>query len=408
MKQIRSGKSFRITTCRACNSSKLRLWLSFGDQPPANSLLNKPSDYQDKFPLDVCICNSCGLVQLRDVVNPKILFGNYVYYSSTTTSFVEHFEKLAKDVFRDYSLKENDLVIDIGSNDGILLAPFKKLGTQVIGIEPAKHIAKISRAKGIPTIDKFFDLSVVIDILKETGKFAKVITATNVFAHIYDLDRVIEGVKKLLDTDGIFVIENPYLWQMIKQGTFDLIYHEHLFYYDITGMSALLKQNGMKIIDFQKISTHGGSIRYFVSPNLNKLQSNKIRQALHQESIWRKSDKFSRFAKKLSKNKASLISFLENQRLKNKTVVGYGAPAKASTILNYYQLDQRFIKFIVDDSPAKHYKFLPGVKIPILQTNELFKENPDFVLILAWNFAKPISHHLRESGYKGRIITPFT
>lgn len=407
MKQTRSEKSFKITQCRACVSPNLKLWFSLGNQPPANALLNDPQDEEFLFPLDVYICSNCGLVQLGDVVDPQILFGNYVYYSSTTASFIQHFKDMAKDIFKKYQLKKGDLVVDIGSNDGILLAPFQELGAQVYGVEPAKHIAKFAQSKGIPTLPEFFTVKTARTILKKVGQHAKIVTATNVFAHIYGLDEIIMGVKELLLDDGVLIIENPYLWEMIKQGTFDLVYHEHLFYYDMTGISAILRSMSMKVIDYQKVPVHGGSIRYFVTKNLAHPVTRRVTHMLKKEAIWRKSNKFKKFANQINDNKLRLTKLINKLKKENKIIVGYGAPAKASTILNYYQLGPESIDFIVDDAPAKQNKFLPGMHIPIRSTEELYKTNPDYVLILAWNFAKPITQKLRNSGYKGDILLPF-
>lgn len=407
MRQIQSEKSFRVTSCRACLSPRLKRWFSLGSQPLANALLNKIGDDEDFFSLDVSICKDCGLVQLKDVVDPKILFENYVYHSSTAASFIEHFKVFAYDVFKKYRLKKGDLVVDIGSNDGILLLPFKELGARVIGVEPAKNIAKIASKKGIFTISKFFTKKVAEKIIKKSGQNANIVTATNVFAHIDNLDEVVAGVKALLTNKGVFIIENPYLWEMIDQGTFDLVYHEHLTYYDMTGMSALMKRLGMKIIDYQKVPVHGGSLRYFAVKDHSLKVSPKVTQLLKVEKRLRKSNKFDKFAKRISKNKENFTKLIAKLKKDKKIVVGYGAPAKASTILNYYQINSKEIDFIVDDSPYKQNKFLPGVHIPILPTDELFKINPDYVLILAWNFAKPITEKLKNSGFKGKIITPF-
>lgn len=407
MKQTRSEKSFRVTNCRACLSPQLKLWFSLGLQPPANALLSRISDTEDFFPLDVSICKDCGLVQLHDVVDPKILFENYVYHSSTAASFIEHFKVFAHDTFKKQKLHKGDLVVDIGSNDGILLLPFKELGANVIGVEPAKNIAKVARKKGIPTISKFFTKKVAEAIVKKTGQNANVVTATNVFAHIDNLEEVVAGVKALLTDKGVFIIENPYLWEMVDQGTFDLVYHEHLTYYDMTGMTTLMNRLGLKVIDFEKVSVHGGSLRYFAVKDHSLNVSPKVTQLLKVEKRLRKSNKFDKFAKRIAKNKENFTKLITKLKKDKNIVVGYGAPAKASTILNYYQINSKEIDFIVDDSPYKQNKFLPGVHIPILPTDKLFKINPDYVLILAWNFAKPITKKLRNSGFKGKIITPF-
>jgi len=407
MKATQSELSFKISSCKGCLSKNLESWFSLGKQPPANALLKNLKQKEYFFPLEVCVCKDCGLVQLKHVVDPKLLFGDYVYFSSTAPSFVKHFEDFAQKVFRKAKLKKGDLVVDIGSNDGILLLPFKKLGAKVVGIEPASKIAKVAISKGIPTVNSFFSVKVAKKVVRTFPKKAKVVTATNVFAHIYDLEEVVRGVKELLTDDGLFIVENPYLWEMVEQGTFDLVYHEHLFYYDITGLSSILNRMGMKVVDFEKVPVHGGSFRYYISKDLKKKPAKRILDALKKERQWRKTRKMSNFSKKLEVNKSRLLKLFKNLKHQKKVAVGYGAPAKASTILNFFQIDKGDLKFIVDDSPAKQNKYLPGVHIPILATDKLFQENPDYVLILAWNFAEPITQKLREQNYKGTIITPF-
>ncbi len=255
----------KLTKCRVCKSLDLEKVLNFGPTPLANAFLTKLQIDEPEyfFPLDVYFCNHCGFIQLGYVVAPEVLFGNYVYVSSTSKVFIDHFKKMADDVFSRFFLSNKSLVIDIGSNDGILLKPFKKLGAKVLGIEPAVNIAKLAEKEGIETIPEFFSIDLAKRIVKQEGQ-ARVVTATNVFAHIDDLDEVINGIKVLLNKDGIFIMEAPYLVDFIKKRYFDLVYHEHLSYWSINSIITLFKRFNMDVFDVQKVPVHGGTIRVFI------------------------------------------------------------------------------------------------------------------------------------------------
>src|SRR3989338_9805223 len=252
------------SNCRSCKGNNLQKVISLGSMPPANAFLKKEelNSKEASFPLEVYFCKNCGFVQLVDIVDPELLFRNYVYVSSTSPVFIQHFKELAHRIIENFKLPKNSLVIDIGSNDGILLRPFKDKGMKVLGIDPAEKIAEIATKNGIETLPVFFTLQVARDVVKKYGK-AKVVAATSVFSHIDDIDGFVEGVKELLSGDGIFVIEFYYLYELLEKNQFDTIYHEHLSYFTAKTISKLLHRLGMQVFDVSETDTHGGSLRVF-------------------------------------------------------------------------------------------------------------------------------------------------
>lgn len=401
----------KVTYCRVCKSKQLVKVLSFGSTPLANAFLTKKElDLPEAFyPLDLYFCSLCGLLQLSHVVSPHILFKNYVYASSTSPVFVNHFKEFAKEVYLRFNLSKDSLIVDIGSNDGILLEPFKERGMKVIGIEPASGIAKIARKKGIETIEEFFSKNLANKILDSKGP-AKVITATNVFAHINDLDEIIKGVDKLMEENGAFIIEVPYLIDFLEKRYFDLVYHEHLSYWAVSPLIKLFNRFNMTIFDVQKVDSHGGSIRVFVKKNkgsfkieqrVNEFTEMEIKMGLN------KSQTYIDFGKLVLQNKMELVTLLTKVKLSNKKIIGYGAPAKGNTLLNYFKIGSEILDYIIDDSPLKQGLYTPGTHIPVVSSKMLDKDNPDYILILAWNFAQSIMvkyQSFRENG--GKFIIP--
>ncbi len=401
----------KIIECRVCKNKNLSQVLSFGPTPLANAFLSyKEIDSPEYYyPLDVYFCENCSFLQLGHVISPIVLFGNYVYVSSTSPVFVNHFKKFADEVFPRFLLNKKSLVIDIGSNDGILLKPFKSLGTRVLGIEPASHIAKIAEKEEIETVSEFFSVKLARKIVKNTGR-AKVVTATNVFAHIDDLDEVINGVKILLEDDGVFIIEAPYLIDFLEKRYFDLVYHEHLSYWSIKSLVKLFNRLDMTVFDVQKVDVHGGSIRVFIKKDksFHKVRKSvKTFLSLEKKAKLDKKQTYLNFANLILENRVKLMDLLTKLKLKNKKIVGYGAPAKGNTLLNYFKIGIDMLDYIVDDSPFKQGLYTPGTHIPVVSSNKLKEENPDYILILAWNFAKSIMHKyswFEKNG--GRFIIP--
>ena len=403
----------KLTSCRACGNKTFFKAFSLGSSPLANSFLKKTNLKNEEryFPLVAKLCKSCSLLQLADIVNPDLMFKNYLYVSSTSKSFVEHFEKFAREVNKRFHLDHVDLVIDIGSNDGILLKPFKKLGVKTLGVDPAKNVAQIAIKAGIDTIVDFFNKKVANRILRKYGK-AKIITAANVFAHTNNWDEFVESAKILLTDDGVLIIEAPYLLDFIKKNLFDTVYHEHLSYIAVRPLIKFFKKHRMFVFDVQKVSSHGGSIRVFVknTKGLYKLEG-RVYQFLKKEKSngLALAETYKKFSKKIEMNKKLLVKMLNKLKADGNKIVGYGAPAKGNTLLNYFGIGPELIDYIVDDSKLKQELYTPGTHIRINPPNKLKEENANYILILAWNFAdKIIENHsyLKKKGVKFVIPVP--
>lgn len=404
-------KAIKIDYCRLCKSKRLDKILDFGKTPPANSFLKK-SELKDKeyfFPLVVNFCSDCGQLQLSHVVSPEILFRNYVFVSSTSRVTVEHFEDYAASVFQRLRLKKGNLVVDLGSNDGALLKAFQKFGVKVLGVDPARNVALRATKAGILTLPHFFTAKLAWQIARKYGK-AKVITANNCFAHIDDLDEVVQGVGELLDQEGSFIIEAPYNVDLLEKNLFDIVYHEHLSYISITPLVGFFKKFGMKIFDVVKTPVHGGSVRIYVATNNSK---HKINTSVRQFSNLEKRNKlgeiqtYREFAKHIKENKANLLALLQKIKHEGKSIAGYGAAAKTTTLLYHFGIGRELLDFIVDDSPYKQGLFSPGKHIPVLAPDALYTQKPDYVLILAWNFAQSIMDiHKKYSDEGGKFIVP--
>ena len=404
-------KAKRIDFCRLCKSKQLVGVLNLGSSPPANSFLKKSQlgTKENFFPLVVNFCANCGQLQLSHVVSPEILFRNYVFVSSTSRVTVAHFEEYARSVFNKVKLKKGDLVVDLGSNDGVLLKPFKKLGAKVLGVDPARNVARRATKQGIPTLPHFFNVKLAKQIAQKYG-MAKVITANNVFAHIHDLDDIVRGVLALLDPEGAFIIEAPYNIDLLEKNLFDIIYHEHLSYLSIRPLQKFFNSHDMEIFDVVKREVHGGSVRIFVKKISAKHKFEKSVQVFTElEEKNKLSDirTYREFAKNIAKNKTELVQLLKKLKEKNKHIAGYGAPAKSTTLLHYFNIGRETLDFIVDDSPFKQGLFTPGKHIPVVATDELYTRKPDYVLILAWNFADSIMNmHDKYKRMGGKFIIP--
>jgi len=402
---------FRRKTCRLCQSKELQSVLKFCSTPPANAFV-KNEDLtinQETYPLELFFCCNCKHVQLLDVVNPSILFKNYVYVSGTSPVFIKHFEEYAKSIIDNFKPSMDEVVIDIGSNDGTLLSFFKKEGYQVLGVDPAKEISEIANENGIKTINEFFSLE-LSNTLKRNFPKASIITANNVFAHCDDLVGILNGVKNLLSENGIFVFEVSYLVDVIQKTLFDTIYHEHLSYHSVIPLIDFFKSNGMELFKVDIIKTHGGSIRGFAKLNNSKIKidnSIKTLVQLERELGIDNSETFIQFHEKITLIKNRLLEILYKLKSEGKKIGAFGAPAKATTLMYHFGLNKDIIDFIIDDSPLKQGLNSPGLHIPVLSSDILKVEKPDYLLLLAWNFADSIVEKNREfleSG--GHFIVP--
>ena len=373
--------------CRICSGTNLHLILDLGEQPPANSFIDESelNSLEHKFPLRLFWCKDCYLVQLLDIVNKEYLFKNYLYMTSASKPIVEHFKKYAQDIHQEFLQKENSpFIVEIGSNDGSLLREFKKLDTQILGIEPAINLSDLANQSNITTKNTFFSSEISKEIVKTRN--ASVVVANNVIAHVEDLQDLMHGVQILIGNNGIFIFEVPYLVDLIKNLEFDTIYHEHLSYFSILPLLKLVQQFGLEIFDIRKQSVHGGTLRIFVSKKGNYPINNSVKIFIDDESKLGldKIDFYKKFSIDVKELKKELLKILSKLKKENKSVFGYGAPAKGNVLLNYCGIDTKFIDYIIDTTPLKQGKFTPGMHIPIIAPSNL--NNGDVAFLLAWNY----------------------
>jgi nucleoside-diphosphate-sugar epimerase/SAM-dependent methyltransferase/quercetin dioxygenase-like cupin family protein len=376
--------------CRCCGSTKLKRVLSLGYQPLANNLLSNIDEKFKKYPLELNVCESCFNCQLSVAIKSEEMFSNYLYQSSTSKSFRNHFVSAAKKYIKNFKLEKESYIIDVGSNDGIGLKPFIDLGyTNVQGIEPAKNLADLANKNGINTFHGYLNDKALNPI--KNG--ADILLASNVFAHSDDLKSMADSMKKLIKPEGRIIIEVQYLLNTLKDLTFDNIYHEHTNYWSVTALDKFLKERGLKIFDVEEIDTHGGSIRVYVSQEDKIKINDSVSQILEKEERFglKKISTYLEFGKKIEKLKETVIKNIKNLKKKHSTIVGYGAPAKASTLLNYFNIKDE-INFIIEDNEFKHGKFIPGVNIPIHPKIKV-KDKNSLILVLAWNFFDEIKNN---------------
>ena len=370
--------------CRSCGNIKLKRVISLGYQPLANNLLNKKDEKCDLYPLEVNYCNNCHNCQLSVAVNSKKMFTNYLYTSSTSKTFRNHFINSAKKYVKDFKLnKKKSYIIDIGSNDGVALKPFKDLGFKnILGIEPAKNLAKLANKNKIKTFNGFLEKN----NLKKIKKNSDLILASNVFAHSDHLKEMAECMFKLLSKNGTIIIEVQYLLNTLRDLTFDNIYHEHYNYWSLVSLVNFFDQFNAKIYKAEKINTHGGSIRIYIKKGENIKIDNSVKKLIKEEINFgiTKYQTYKEFAKKVYKIRKNIRENIIKLKAKNNKIIGYGSPAKATTALNFFGISDE-IECIVEDNKLKHGKYLPGMKIPIVSKDKI-KTKPDCALVLAWNF----------------------
>tara|TARA_Y100001934_G_C12301089_1_gene749950 strand:- start:450 stop:1649 length:1200 start_codon:yes stop_codon:yes gene_type:complete len=369
--------------------------------PPANAFVSKKflSQSQPVFPLKLFFCESCSHVQLVDIVNPELLFKNYVYVSGTSPVFISHFHDYAETIIKSYvSNPEGQLVLDIGSNDGTLLKEFKKYGMRVLGVDPAQEISVKACNEGVETLNAFFTRKLAHQIRVDYGA-AKVVTANNVFAHSDELIDITNGIHDLLAPDGVFVFEVSYLADVFQGTLFDTIYHEHLAYHSVKPLQHFFKKHGLEMIAAKRVKTHGGSLRGIVQLANGPREIDASIGAFIKEEAdlgLHKASTLHSFGVRIGEIKEELRCVLKSLKEEGKTIGGFGAPAKATTLMHHFDIGPDIIDFIVDDSQLKQGLYSPGMHIPIIGSSAIYKKKPDVMLILAWNFSKSIMKDHRE------------
>lgn len=396
--------------CISCGSNQLQLVLSLGRTPLANALLSADQlkATEPRYPLDLVFCPNCTLVQILESVSPDTLFRDYVYFSSFSDTMVQHSEALVKSLRDSRQLNNQSLVVEVASNDGYLLQFYKQANIPVLGIEPAINIAQVAEQKGIPTISEFFDVALVKQLI-EQGRKADIIHAHNVLAHVTDLNGFVEGLHLLLKEDGLVLIEVPYVKDMIDHVEFDTIYHEHLCYFSLTALDKLFTRHGLLIERAEKVAIHGGTLRLYIGQATAVKRGPSVLTLLEEETqagIGR-FEFYQTFATRVNQLKQELLQLLTQLKREGKHIAAYGAAAKGSTLLNYFGIGQEMLDFVVDRSTYKQGHFMPGVKLPIYGPKKLLEAKPEYVLILAWNFATEII--AQQTAYQklgGQFIVP--
>ena len=400
----------RRDTCRLCSALHLDLVMQLTPTALANAFVSADEldEEQPTFPLDLFLCRSCGHLQLLDVVDPESLFRDYVYVSSTSPVFVEHFRNYADEVRARLNLQKDSLVVEIGSNDGTLLRFFQERGMRVLGVDPARDIAEKATGEGVKTIPAFFSSQLAGEVKQEYGS-AKLIVANNVFAHIDNLVETTQGIRELLSGDGVFVFEVSYLVDVVGKVLFDTIYHEHLCYHSVKPLKGYFERQEMELIDTERVPSHGGSLRGTaqLAGGARKVSASVARMiSLEEELALQQPETIRSFARRIEQVKTRLNTLLLDLKSQNKSIAAYGAPAKATTLLYQFDLGD-LLDFIVDDSPLKQNLFSPGHHLPVLPAQAIYDRRPDYLLILAWNFSEPImekQHAFLEQG--GHFIIP--
>jgi len=405
---MKKGKTIKRNSCRLCQSKKLTEILDFGFMPLAGDyLLKKDLGKEKVYPLKIYYCNNCYLVQVLNVIKPDTLFGNYHYLSSI--GLTEHFKKYAQEMVNKF-INRGGFVVEIGSNDGVLLQPLKRHGIRVLGVDPAKNVARIAIKQGYDTLIDYFGVRVVEKIIKEKGK-ADAVFANNVLAHIDDLDDVISGIKLLLKPEGVLVFEVHYLYDLIAKLQYDFFYNEHLSYYTLTSLIPFLKKFGLVIFDVKKIPIHSGSIRVYVKSKKNSLIRVKknvknILENEKKEGVLGE-EKLMEFALRVYEHKKRLRELLVNLKRSGEKIVGYGASGRGNTLLNFCKIDNKIIDYIVDESSERQNRYTPGTHIPIVAPDIFRKDDVKHALLLAWNYKDIIGEKEKEFIKKGgKFVVP--
>jgi len=398
--------------CRFCNSRLRHIFVSLGDSPLSNKYLSKEQlqGREAFYPLDVYICDDCFLVQLREFEAPADIFGDYPYFSSYSDTWLKHAQDYVEKIVPLLDIDKNSFVIEVASNDGYLLQYFAAKGIPVLGIEPARNVAEIAIKKNIPTETSFFGVELANRLVCES-KFADLILGNNVLAHVPDINDFVAGLKIILKPNGVITMEFPHLMNLIEKVQFDTIYHEHFSYFSFLTVKKIFQFHGLTIFDVEELTTHGGSLRIYachadnrsskISPRVRELEQREVKAGYTSIGFYLE------FKDKVKQAKRDILDFLISAKKENKVIVGYGAPAKGNTLLNYCGIGDDFIDYTVDRSPHKQGRYLPGTHIFIDKPEKIRETKPDYVFILPWNIKDEIIEQMsfiREWG--GKFVIP--
>ncbi|MDX1393713.1 MAG: class I SAM-dependent methyltransferase [Gemmatimonadota bacterium] len=401
----------RRPDCRGCGGGALTRFLALGDQPLANAFLRSEADFagERRFPLDVYFCEDCALVQLVDVIDPEVLFRDYIYVSGTSRTMTEHFRSYAGAVAAELGLGPGDRVIEVASNDGSLLRHFGAEGIKMLGIEPATNVASIARAAGVPTLNEFFGPDTAASVLAGHGP-AKAVMANNVLAHVDDTPGFLAGMRELLAPGGRVVVEVPWLGELVGRLEYDTIYHEHLCYFSLTALSGLFERAGLRMVRVDRVPVHGGSIRVWGASSSEAPEHDEAALRVCEDERARglaDIDSFHALARRVEENRRALVDLLRELRDAGKSLAAYGAPAKGNTLLNYCGIGTDLVPYTVDKNDMKVGLYTPGMHLPVRPVSTIVEERPDFVLVLAWNYAEEIARQEQTFlGGGGRFLVP--
>ncbi len=401
----------REPRCRICHAPVRHTFVDLGMSPLCESFLPavQLNQMEPYYPLHALVCEKCFLVQLQEYVSPDHIFSEYAYFSSYSTSWVEHARKYCHMIKERLQLGPDSLAVELASNDGYLLQHFLPLGVPVLGIEPAANVAEAGRRRGVPALVEFFGTALADRMVAE-GKRADLIIGNNVLAQVPDLNDFVAGMKHLLAPEGVITLEFPHLERLIAENQFDTIYHEHFSYFSFVTTDRLAEMHGLKIIDVEKLKTHGGSLRvYLAHAASSHVPSERVAALLDHEieSGFVEIESYARFSEQVRRTKRNLLSFLIACKEQGKRICAYGAPGKGNTLLNYCGIGPDFIDFAVDRNPYKHGRFTPGMHIPIKPVEAIDEAKPDYLLVLPWNIKDEIVHQMRHVADWGcRFIVP--
>jgi SAM-dependent methyltransferase len=401
---------YRRDTCRLCGSRNLRIALHYQPTPPADAYL--PADQvhvvQESYPLDLYLCQDCGFSQLCDVLRADSIYVDYIYETKSSLGLVEHFRRYANSVLDRIQPPPGALVVDLGSNDGTLLRPFKERGMTVLGVDPAREIARDATASGIETLPEFFTADLSKKIRKGYGT-ASIVTANNIYANVDELGEFTDNIRNLLSPDGVFIFESFYLGDLVENLVFDFIYHEHLSSFSVTPLVAFFRRHGMELVDVERVPTKGGSLRYTIQLGGGPRKVSKAVTDLLAEEDRRglgRMETFEAFSMRIETAKKELRSLLDKLKSEGKTIAGYGASATTTTLVYHFGLGD-YLDYLVDEYDRKQNTLMPGLHLPVFGPEVLLKRKTDYVVIIAWRYVQPIldkNQLYRDAG--GRFIVP--